>query len=275
MTIDPEAARRSCAGRIDAIITCDYAGQPSDYDELILLQRQTGATLIADSCHALGATYRRRRIGSIAALTAFSLHPVKHVTCGEGGMVTTDNSALASRLRSFRTHGIVDKRQGAAATWEYDMADLGFNFRITDFQCALGRSQLRHADTWLARRRFLAERYRQAFQLMPQLEVPVVLDDRVHAWHLFVIRFRLGSLRVGRAEIFRALRAENIGVNVHYIPVPWHSYYEALGYRRGDWPVAEDAYNRMLSLPLFPSMSDEDADDVINAVKKVIDHYGR
>jgi dTDP-4-amino-4,6-dideoxygalactose transaminase len=173
----------------------------------------------------------------------------------------------------FRTHGIRDGRTSDPSTWLYDMAELGFNYRITDFQCALGTSQLSRLAGWLERRRAIAAAYENAFGDLVQIETPQVLPDREHAWHLYVIRLRLEGLRTDRERVFRALRAENIGVNVHYIPVPWHSYYARLGFRRGGWPVAEGSYERMISLPMFPAMSDGDVQDVIDAVRKVVGFY--
>jgi perosamine synthetase len=205
-------------------------------------------------------------------LTVFSLHPVKLMTTGEGGVVTTDDEALAGRLRLFRNHGLsTDHRQReAAGSWFYEMVDLGYNYRITDFQCALGRSQLRKLRPWIDARRRIARAYDDAFASMPEIELPARVADRESAWHLYVIRLNLDRLRAGRLEVFNALRAERIGVNVHYIPVPWHPYYANRGYGRGCWPVAEAAYERILSLPIFPAMTDADTQDVIAAVQKVI-----
>jgi dTDP-4-amino-4,6-dideoxygalactose transaminase len=202
---------------------------------------------------------------------------VKHITTGEGGMVTTDNPELASRLRRFRAHGITTEfrdreREGS---WLYEMVELGFNYRLTDLQSALGLSQLNKLHGWVVRRREIAARYTTAFAALPEVEMPTVLSDRESAWHLYVIRLNLDHLRAGRTEVFKALRAENIGVNVHYIPVPWHPYYQALGYKKGAWPVAESAYERMISLPIFPAMMDRDVEDVIAAVRKVMDAYRR
>jgi dTDP-4-amino-4,6-dideoxygalactose transaminase len=178
-------------------------------------------------------------------------------------------------MRTFRNHGISADHRDRAATgsWAYDMEDLGYNYRLTDIQCALGLSQLRKVEGWLAIRRDLAARYTRALGDIKELVLPVTLDDRISAWHLYVVRLRFERLSVGREQVFRALRAENIGVNVHYIPVPWHSYYQDLGYEKGQWPVAEDAYERMLTLPLFPGMSDGDFDDVVRAVVKVVERY--
>jgi len=275
LNLDPAKVEARMTPKTKAIVTVDYTGQPSDLDELNAIASRQGLTVIEDASHALGATYRTRRIGALADLTTFSLHPVKHITTGEGGMVTTDNPELASRLRRFRAHGITTEfrdreREGS---WLYEMVELGFNYRLTDLQSALGLSQLNKLHGWVVRRREIAARYTTAFAALPEIEMPTVLSDRESAWHLYVIRLNLDRLRAGRTEVFKALRAENIGVNVHYIPVPWHPYYQALGYKKGEWPVAEGAYERMISLPIFPAMVDRDVEDVIAAMLKVMDAY--
>jgi UDP-4-amino-4,6-dideoxy-N-acetyl-beta-L-altrosamine transaminase len=274
LTLDPADVARRITPRTRAVIAVDYAGQPADLDELTALARRYGLTLIEDAAHALGATYRGRRIGAAAPLTTFSLHPVKHVTTGEGGVITTDDPALRDRLRMFRTHGITSEA-GRRDGWFYEMVALGFNYRLSDIQCALGLSQLRKLGGWLKRRRAIAAEYTERLAPLDALAPLATLSDRESAWHLYVVRLRLDRLRGGRADIFRALRAENIGVNVHYIPVPWHPYYRELGYRRGGWPVAETGYEELLSLPLFPAMTDADVDDVVRAVTKVVDHFQR
>jgi perosamine synthetase len=277
LNLDPERVQAAIGPRTRAIVVVDYTGQPADLDELKALAARHGLIVIEDAAHALGATYRGRPVGALADLTTFSLHPVKQITSGEGGVVTTDDLGLAERLRLFRNHGITTDHQQRAAvgSWAYEMVALGYNYRITDFQCALGLSQLHKLDAWVDRRQAIAARYTAAFAAYPELEPPSVLPDRTSAWHLYVIRLDLERLRATRAEVFRALHAENIGVNVHYIPVPWHPYYRELGCERGEWPVAEDAYERMLSLPLFPAMTDDDVADVIAAVDKVVRHYRR
>ena len=186
-----------------------------------------------------------------------------------------DDAEMAARLRLFRNHGITsDHRQReTAGSWFYEMVELGYNYRLTDFQCALGLSQLKKLPAWLARRREIAARYDEAFTALPEIELPTVSPDCEPAWHLYMIRLNLQRLRVGRAEIFKALRAENIGVNVHYIPVPWHPYYQKLGYTRGQWPVAENVYERLITLPMFATMTDQDLQDVITAVGKVVKAY--
>jgi perosamine synthetase len=272
LTIDVRAVEAAITRRTKAIVTVDYAGLPSDLDELRSLADRHGLVLIDDAAHALGATYRGRRLGAIADLTTYSLHPVKHITTGEGGVVTTNDASLADKLRLFRNHGITsDHRQRErAGSWAYEMVALGYNYRLTDFQCALGLSQLGKLDAWVARRRAIAARYSRAFESVPEIETPTVLPDRESSWHLYVVRLALDRVNGDRAGVFTALRAENIGVNVHYIPVPWHPYYQDLGYGRGQWPVAEREYARMLTLPIWPGMTDRDVDDVVAAMVKVI-----
>jgi perosamine synthetase len=211
-------------------------------------------------------------------MTTFSFHPVKHVATGEGGMVSTDDPRLAVTLRRFRNHGIsTDGRQRqASGQWFYEMLDLGFNYRLSDIACALGLSQIRKLPTNLARRSAIAARYNNAFREIPELVLPVVSSDAEHAWHLYPVRLSLEKLTSGRGEIFRALRAENIGVNVHYIPVHLHPYYrKRFGYKGGEYPRAEHAYERLISLPIFHGMTEQDIDDVIEAVRKVIAAYSR
>jgi perosamine synthetase len=275
LNLDPQKAQALITERTRGIIAVDYAGQPSDLDELNAVAARHHLVVIEDACHALGAGYRGKKVGSLAHMTVFSLHPVKHITTGEGGVITTDDPVLAERLRIFRNHGITtDHRQrDKLGSWYYEMVDLGFNYRLTDFQCALGMNQLSKLDAWLLRRRRIASRYGEAFSAIPQIQPLSILQDRQSAWHLYVIRLNPALLRVSRAQVFQALRAENIGVNVHYIPVPWHPYYQQLGYGRGNWPIAEAAYEQIISLPIFPKMSDEDIQDVIEAVDKVIRAY--
>ena len=277
LNLDPAAVEAAITPHTRAIVVVDYSGQPADLDELGAIARQHDLHLIEDAAHALGATYRGRPVGGISPLSTFSLHPVKHITTGEGGVITTQDESLAQRMRWFRNHGITtDHRQRAEkGGWFYEMVDLGYNYRLPDLNCALGLSQLDRLDAWLARRRAIARSYDAAFTGAPGLTPPVSLPDREPAWHIYPLRLDLDQLRVGRAKVFAALRAENIGVNVHYIPVYWHPYYQALGYRKGICPRAEEAYERLITLPLFPAMSDRDVTDVIEAVRKVARAYQR
>lgn len=278
LNIDPEQVAKRISERTRAMIAVDYAGHPAELEALRSLAARRGILLIEDACHALGAEYRKQRVGSIADMTVFSFHPVKHLTTGEGGMVTTNDARLAEILRRFRNHGISSeaRQRQESGQWFYEMVLLGFNYRLTDIACALGSSQLDRLEVNLARRREIAECYGMAFRALPAIVVPVVRDEVNPAWHLYPIRLKLEKLAAGRTEIFRALRAENLGVNVHYIPVHMHPYYrERFGLRTGEYPVAEDAYERLISLPMFHGMSDQDVDDVIAAVDKVCEAYAR
>jgi perosamine synthetase len=276
LNLDPEQVAEKITTRTRAILPVDYAGHPADMKPLMELARRHGLIVIEDACHALGSAYGGRSVGSIADMTVFSFHPVKHITTGEGGMVSTDNSQFAETLRRFRNHGISsDARQRqSAGQWHYEMILLGFNYRLPDILCALGFQQLTKLDANLTRRREIAAQYTAAFCEIPGVIPPTVRVEANPAWHLYPIRLDLEKLSEDRGQIFRALRAENIGVNVHYIPVHLHPYYrERFGFRGGEFPVAEDAYARLLSLPMFHSMSNQDAKDVIEAVKKVVRSY--
>lgn len=276
LTVDPASVERCMTDRTCAIVVVDYGGQPADLDDVRTLARARGIPVIEDAAHAIGATYRGGRVGAIAELTTFSLHPVKQMTTGEGGMVTTDDDALAQRLRMFRSHGIAsDARQReAVGAWYYEMVALGYNYRLTDFQSALGLAQLGRLPIWLDRRAAIARAYGEAFESIEGVEPLAVLPDRRSTWHLYVVRLPRERFSVPRTEIFRALRGERIGVNVHYIPVPWHPYYASLGYARGGWPAAEGAYEEILTLPLWAGMSDKDVNDVIEAMTKIVAAYG-
>jgi len=277
LLLDPSEVQAKITPRTRAIISVDFAGNPGHYDELREIAERHDLVFIADACHAPGATYKERPVGSLGDMNVFSFHPVKHITTGEGGMITTGDAGLAEKMRLFRNHGITsDHRQRErTGSWHYEMVSLGYNYRITDIQCALGITQLRKLTAWVSRRRGIASRYTRAFSSVPQVEPPLVMPDRDPSWHIYVIHLNLDRLTVGREQIFKALRAENIGVNVHYLPVPWHPYYQNLGYAKGQWPVAESAYERILTLPIWPGMSDADVEDVINAVKKVVSAYAR
>jgi perosamine synthetase len=278
LNLDPGEVAKRVSPRTKAILAVDYAGHPADLDALRSLAERNGLLLIEDACHALGANYRGKRVGGIADMTVFSFHPVKHLTTGEGGMVTTNDAALAETMRRFRNHGISSeaRQRQESGQWFYEMVLLGFNYRLTDIACALGISQLNKLEANLARRREIAAQYTKAFRNLPAIEVPAVRDGVDPAWHLYPIRLKQESLSVGRAEIFRALRAENIGVNVHYVPVHKHRYYrDRFAYQGGEYPVAEDAYERLISLPMFHSMTSQDVEDVIHALHKVVTNYAK
>jgi perosamine synthetase len=276
LLVDPDRVAAQMTPRTSAIITVDYAGQPSDYDQLKRLAESQGLPLIADACHALGARYRGRRVGSLADVSTFSFHPAKHIATGEGGMLATDNPDIAQRARVFRNHGITSDLHERAekGSWYYEMVDLGFNYRLTDLQCALGLKQLEKAGAWLERRREIASRYRDEMAQTDGVEPLSTVPDIDHAYHLFVVRFSGRKLAENRAKIFTALRAEGIGVNVHYIPVHLHPFYGTrFGTGPGLCPVAEEEYRHILSLPMFPAMTDRDVGDVLTAIDKIVTSF--
>ena len=367
LLIDPNEVEAKITPKTKAIIAVDYAGQACDYDALRDIADRHDLILVADACHALGAEYKRKKVGTLADLTVFSFHPVKHITTGEGGMVTTDNPEFAERMRMFRNHGITrnadkftvhcspftvqkqttdppaspererwragnsqqptdnDFQQTTAngqrstenGQWYYEMQDLGYNYRITDFQCALGISQLRKLPEFLERRREIAAHYDEALADIPGIE-PLGLradvqtasqsakrmaqsEDRpspffsdsllsppasperagsrwragalcsLHAYHLYVVRIDSSVLGIDRTVLFTNLRGKGIAVNVHYIPVHLHPYYrEKFGTGHGLCPNAEAAYEQIISIPMFPGMTDEDVEKVINVMQEII-----
>ncbi|MBM4431304.1 MAG: UDP-4-amino-4,6-dideoxy-N-acetyl-beta-L-altrosamine transaminase [Chloroflexi bacterium] len=278
LLLDPAQVEAKITSRTKAIMAVDYAGQPCDYDALQAIVDRHGLALVDDACHALGGSYKGHLVGSLANLNTFSFHPVKHLTTGEGGMITTNDAGLAQRMRIFRNHGITtDHRQRAEqGGFFYEMVDLGYNYRLTDFQCALGLSQLRKLPECVRRRQTIAAHYNAAFANMSAVRPLVVRNDVSHAYHLYMVQFDLEQLTVSRGEIFAALRAEGIGVNVHYIPVHFHPYYRRrFGTGPGLCPLAEAAYERLITLPIFAQMSLTDADDVLTAVDKVMRYYRR
>lgn len=273
LNIDPEDALKRISPKTKAILPVDFAGNALDFDALKAIAREKGLIVIEDACHALGATYHDRKIGSLSDMTILSFHPVKNITTGEGGMILTDNEEFYQKLRIFRHHGII-KDNPYKGSWHYDIYSPGYNFRLTDFQCALGISQMNKLDRFITRRREIAVKYKKAFSEIKEIINPVETSDAKHAYHLYVIQLSTEMLRAERKEIFDALIAENIGVNVHYMPLHLHPFYQKeFGYKKGDYPIAEKYYERAITLPLFPAMSNDDVEDVIKAVYKVISYY--
>jgi perosamine synthetase len=275
LLIDPAKIEAAITSRTKAILAVDYAGQPADYPRLREIAQAHGLLMVADACHAIGGSLNGQPVGSLADLNTFSFHPVKHLTTGEGGAITTNNPQWADYMRHFRNHGITTDhhQREKSGSWFYEMQALGFNYRITDFQCALGKAQLQRLPEFIEKRRHIAAQYDAVFAGMPEISVPKVRSEASHAYHLYPVLLNLSAFRVERKQIFDALRAEGIGVNVHYIPVYWHPYYQNLGYPKGLCPVSEDAYQRLLSLPIFPDMSNQDFEDVIEALHKIISAY--
>jgi perosamine synthetase len=274
LILDPAAAATAITPRTKAILPVDYAGHPADYAALREIADQAPGgrlTIIADASHSLGATRDGRAVGTLADMTILSLHPAKILTTGEGGAVLTDDDDLAARLRRFRNHGIATEL-AARTDWTYAMVELGYNYRLTDIGAALGSSQLERLGEFLARRRELASHYLTRLEGHPHLDIPVVEPGTDPAWHFCFAQLRLDTLRVDRAAVYRALRAEGIGVNVHYIPVHQHPYYRER-YPGLAFPVADAAYERLLTLPLHAGMTTADVDDVVAALNKVTGAY--
>jgi dTDP-4-amino-4,6-dideoxygalactose transaminase len=277
MNIDPADVARKITAKTKAIIAVDFAGHPCDHDALREVASAHGLKIISDAAHSLGATYRHRNVGTLQDVTALSFHPVKIITTGEGGAFLTNDDDLAKKARSFRHHGIdIDLHARARSdSYAYDVTSLGFNYRVTDISCALGSSQVKKLPQWIARRRGIAALYDAGLGQNPMLELPTERPDCKSAWHLYVVRLNLDTLTASRKEVFAAMRGENIGVNVHYIPIPWLSLYSQLGYERGQWVVAETEYERILSIPMYPGMTDGDVSDVVAAFDKVYRRFRR
>jgi UDP-4-amino-4,6-dideoxy-N-acetyl-beta-L-altrosamine transaminase len=275
--IDPEKIQEKINSKTKAIIPVDYTGQPCDIDEINDIAKEHNLVVIQDAAHSIGSEYKGKKVGGLTDLATFSFHPVKTITTGEGGMVLTNNDNYYEKLKVFRTHGITknpEKIMRNKGGWYYEMHYLGYNYRLTDFQCALGISQFKKLEKFIERRQEISKIYNEAFTDTKEIVTPYEKRDVKSAYHLYMIQLNLEKLRVDRKRIFDALRAENIGVHVHYIPLHLQPYYqETFGYKNGDFPVAEEYYERAITLPLFPKMDDNDVNDVINAVKKVINYY--
>jgi perosamine synthetase len=273
LLIDPEQVKGKITPRTRAVIAVDYTGHPADYDALESIASEHGVALVADACHALGASYKNRPVGTLADISTFSFHPVKHITTAEGGMITTDDSTLAQKMRTFRNHGITSDHHSreALGSWFYEMVALGYNYRLTDLQCALGISQLKKLSGWVNRRQAIARLYNEAFSKQILVRPLAVKDNISNSYHLYVIKIDFTKLPVDRTTVFAKLRTEGIGVNVHYIPVHLHPYYQKkYGTGPGLCPAAEAAYEQILSLPMHPGLTDQDIDTVCNILQNVI-----
>lgn len=275
--ISPGSIIKKITPRTKAIIAVDFTGQPAQLDEIRNICKEHHLIFIEDAAHSIGSKFNSQMVGSIADMTTFSFHPVKTVTAGEGGAILTNNENLYKKLMLFRTHGItrdtaqmVNEPDGP---WYYEQIDLGYNYRLTDFQAALLISQLNKLDRFSVRRKEIVKRYNEAFAQTPEiiLQKEILQVDTTH--HLYIIQLDLTKLNATRLEIFNAISAENVIPNVHYIPVYYMPYYQKLGYKKGLCPNAEHLYEGILSIPLYYAMTDDDIDSVIAAVKKVILYY--
>lgn len=266
--IDPEDIQRKITDRTKAIIAVHLAGQPCDMDAIHSIAREHGLIVIEDGAHALGSVYKGKKVGSMSDMTTFSFHPVKPITTGEGGMIVTDNEDFYKKMILFRSHGIT--RDDSMMTrndgpWFYQQFNLGYNYRITDIQCALGCSQMKKLDRFLARRKEIVARYNEAFADCDNIITPYQLSDTESGWHLYIVQVK----NCDRRQVFEAMREKGIGVNVHYIPVYMHPYYQEHGYENVHCANAEEIYSHIISLPLYPGLTSEQQDYVIDTLKSL------
>ena len=266
--IDPEDIQRKITDRTKAIIAVHLAGQPCDMDAIHSIAREHGLIVIEDGAHALGSVYKGKKVGSMSDMTTFSFHPVKPITTGEGGMIVTDNEDFYKKMILFRSHGIT--RDDSMMTrndgpWFYQQIDLGYNYRITDIQCALGCSQMKKLDRFLARRKEIVAHYNEAFADCDNIITPYQLSDTESGWHLYIVQVK----NCDRRQVFEKMREKGIGVNVHYIPVYMHPYYQEHGYENVHCANAEEIYSHIISLPLYPGLTSEQQDYVIDTLKSL------
>lgn len=272
LNINPELIEGLITPKTKAIAPVDFAGQPCDYDEILKIAKRHNLLVIEDAAHALGSEYKGKKIGSFADMTIFSFHPVKAITTGEGGMVLTNNRSFYEKLKIFRHHGIIKKPE--RGSWYYEIEKPGYNYRLTDFQCALGKSQLKRINKFVKRRREIVAQYNKAFKNIEEIITPTEKKYIRAAWHIYPIQLRLEKLKTGRKEIFEELKRLGLGVQVHYLPLHLQPFYKnKFGYKKGDFPVAEKYYERAITLPLFPKMADSDVKYVIKILKKSLRRF--
>lgn len=275
--IDPASIRKLITPKTKAIVAVDFTGQATELDEIKAICKEHNLLLIQDAAHSIGTKYKGQGVGSIADMTCFSFHPVKTITAGEGGAITTNNEQLYRKLLRLRTHGITrnmdEMVHPSDDPWYQEQVELGYNYRMTDFQAALLISQLKKLPAFSKRRKEIVAKYDQAFADVPEIFVQKEIPESDTTRHLYIIRLNLDMLTCTRREFFDAMSAEHIQPQVHYLPVYWHSYYEKLGYKKGLCPEAEKLYNEIMSIPLYPALTDEDVEDTIKAVKKIVAYY--
>jgi len=277
MNISPGDAKRRISPRTRAMIPVHFAGLPCDMDSLRDLAQAHQLHVVEDAAHALPSAYRGRRIGALSELTAFSFYATKTLTTGEGGMITTDDESHVKRMQVMRLHGISrDAWNRSGGSWDYEVREAGYKYNLTDLQSAIGMAQLAKCDEMNEARRRIAERYSDAFASLPALEVPEILPDRQSSWHLYVLRLRLEQLSIDRKRFIEELAARGVNASVHFIPLHLQPYYqERFGYRPGDFPNAEHEYERCVSLPIYPGMSDDEIRYVITTVSDIVRLRGR
>lgn len=275
--IDPASVKDKITEKTKAVVAVDFTGQAVELAPLLEMCHEKGILLIEDGAHSIGTKYDGKYVGSIADMTTFSFHPVKTVTGGEGGAVLTNSETLYEKLLLYRSHGITRKAEllehESHGPWYYEQIDLGYNYRLTDIQCALILSQLDKLEIFSKRRKEIVDRYNEAFFKIPEITVQEEIPESETTRHLYILRIKPELLTIDRKGFFEAMGAENICCNVHYIPVYYHPYYEKLGYKKGICPNAEKLYDEIMSLPLYYSLTDQDVEDVIKAVEKIVAYY--
>ncbi len=265
LNINPELIEGLITNKTKAIITVDFAGLPCDYDQVFKIAKKHNLLVIEDACHALGSEYKGKKTGSFSDMTVLSFHPVKNITTGEGGMILTNNKDFYDKLKVFRNHGIVKKPENGR--WYYEIEEPGFNYRITDFQCALGQSQLKKINKFIKRRREIATSYNKALKSVTEIILPAEKNYAKSAYHIYPVQIKKGD----RREIFEDLQKTGLGVQVHYMPLHLHPFYrKKFGYKKGDFPAAEEYYKRAITLPLYPKMTNKDVIYVAKSIKEII-----
>lgn len=279
LTLDPCEVEKAITRKTKAVIPVHYGGHPCEMDQILKIASAHRLKVVEDAAHALGACYRERMVGTIGDIACFSFYATKPITTGEGGMITTDNGEYADRMRIVRLHGISTdawKRHAGEASWYYEVLYPGYKYNLTDIAAAIGIQQLKKRERFESIRRRYATLYNEGFADIPEITVPHVAEYVRHAWHLYVIQLDLKRLRITRNEFIERLRAKNIGGSVHFIPLHLHPLYlQAYGYRPEDFPRAHQAFERIVSLPLYPKMSEADAHDVIGAVRAIVSEHRR
>ncbi len=277
LNIDPAAIEAKITPHTRAVMPMHYGGQPCRMDEILDIARRHDLRVIEDAAHASGAAYREQRIGAIGDAASFSFYPTKNMTTSEGGMLTTNDAEIADKARILRKHGLSTdawKRHRPDGNSFYDVVAPGFNYCMTDVQAAIGRGQLQRLADFNARRTAIAERYTAGLSKIDAIETPSTREDVTHAWHLYAIRLRLEQLDIGRNEFEAELRKRKVGTSVNFIPIHYHAFYrEGFGFHKGDYPVTEDAFERLLSLPMYPGLTDADVDRVVGAVEEIVEQH--
>ena len=274
--INPKKIKEAITEKTRAIIPVHYAGHPCEMNRIMEIAKKNNLTVIEDAAHAIGSKYKGKKIGTIGNTTCFSFYATKVMTTGEGGMLTTDNREIFKKAFLYSLHGMDKnawKRYTAKGSWFYEIKEAGYKYNMTDIQASLGLVQLEKLGNLIKAREKIAKKYTKALHQIPEIITPFVSEDIKHSWYIYPIQIKTGLLKIDRNKFIRALKAENIGTSVHFIPLHLQPFYKNLGYKKGDFPVTEKIYSQLISIPLFPMMTEQDVEDVINAIKKITEFY--